>query len=212
MSKAFSVSEPDWNQIEPANITQAPYLENSDILIVPTQFGQLRLSISNFGLRIQSADDSQATYGMLTATPEKETLELSGSDTHFTLTGGSYRLELFTSPLHFKLFKNDRLVQQSATDGHFVRQHRLPPFAKTDAVWASSRMNNIAQHFTTAWLGKYLKKNAEMHDYLDLVPSSNDGKWAKDKNGAENPEHTHWKGFENRTAKGLKFEWLKPQN
>ena len=82
----------------------------------------------------------------------------------------------------------------------------------TDAVWASSRMNNIAQHFTTAWLGKYLKKNAEMHDYLDLVPSSNDGKWAKDKNGAENPEHTHWKGFENRTAKGLKFEWLKPEN
>lgn len=82
----------------------------------------------------------------------------------------------------------------------------------TDAVWASSRMNNIAQHFTTAWLGKYLKKNAEMHDYLDLVPSSNDGKWAKDKNGAENSEHTHWKGFENRTAKGLKFEWLKPQD
>lgn len=81
----------------------------------------------------------------------------------------------------------------------------------TDSVWESARMNNIAQHFTTAWLGKYLKKNAEMQDYLDLVPSSNEGRWAKDQSGKEQPEHTHWNGFKNRTAKGLKFEWLAPQ-
>jgi predicted dienelactone hydrolase len=81
-----------------------------------------------------------------------------------------------------------------------------------DAVWESARMNNIAQHFATAWLEKYLKKNAEMQEYLNLVPASNNGIWAKDQSGAEKPEHTHWKGFKNRTAKGLKFEWLKAQD
>jgi hypothetical protein len=80
----------------------------------------------------------------------------------------------------------------------------------TDPVWANTRMNNIAQHFATAWLGKYLKNNDAMNRYLDLVPYSNEGVWAKDESGEEKPEHTHWKGFKNRTAKGLRFEWLRP--
>ena len=135
MSNAFNTVEPDWNSIEPADIVQTPYLASDDMLVVPTQYGQLKLSISQFGLRIQNTDDDQHVYGMLTGKCENETLVFSGDRDHCTLLGGDYRLELFASPLHFKLYKNDELVQQSATDGHFVRQHRLPPFAKTDSQW-----------------------------------------------------------------------------
>lgn len=78
----------------------------------------------------------------------------------------------------------------------------------TDAVWDSVRMNNISQHFTTAWLGKYLKNNAEMNKYLSLQPNSNDGIWSMDDNNQPKQEHTHWIGFKNRTAKGLRFETL----
>ena len=81
-----------------------------------------------------------------------------------------------------------------------------------DAVWESVRMNNIAQHFVTAWLNKYLKNDTDMQEYLDLVPNSNDGVWAKDENGNEKNEHTYWKGFGKRTAKGLKFERLNKSN
>lgn len=77
-----------------------------------------------------------------------------------------------------------------------------------DAVWDNARMNNIAQHFVTAWLGKHLKADASMSPFLDLVPNSNDGIWAKQEDGTTKPEHTHWHGFENRTAKGLRFEVL----
>jgi len=77
-----------------------------------------------------------------------------------------------------------------------------------DAVWDTVRMNNISQHFITAWLGKYLKGEATMDGYLDLVPNANDGVWAVDKDGSFKPEHSHWKGFQNRTAKGLRFEQL----
>ena len=63
-----------------------------------------------------------------------------------------------------------------------------------------------------AWLGKHLKADASMQEYLNLVPSSNDGVWSVEKDGSEKDDHTHWKGFPNRTAKGLRFETLKAGN
>lgn len=77
-----------------------------------------------------------------------------------------------------------------------------------DPVWDTVRMNNIAQHFVTAWLGKHLGGNAEMDGYLDLVPAANDAVWAIDKEGVVQEGHNYWKGFPNRTAKGLKYEVL----
>ena len=77
----------------------------------------------------------------------------------------------------------------------------------TDAVWDNVRMNNIAQHFATVWLAQYLK-GQDMSAYLSLIPSSNDGVWALDKEGEALEEHTYWNGFKERTAKGLHFEKL----
>lgn len=78
-----------------------------------------------------------------------------------------------------------------------------------DAVWDTVRMNNIAQHFSTAWLDVYLKDNADQSAYLDLIPNSNDGVFAADDDGNFTDEHTYWAGFQNRSAKGLHFEWLR---
>ena len=79
-----------------------------------------------------------------------------------------------------------------------------------DAVWDNVRMNNIAQHFTTAFLGKYLKNDASMDSYLSLVEYAKDGKWSAETTGAFKPDHTYWKGFGNRTAAGLRLEQKKP--
>lgn len=78
----------------------------------------------------------------------------------------------------------------------------------TDAVWDSTRMNNISQHFVTAWLAIQLKNEDEMNAYLDLIPHSNDGVWSKNEEGEATSEHTYWHGFKNRMAKGLRFESL----
>lgn len=77
-----------------------------------------------------------------------------------------------------------------------------------DAVWDTVKMNNIAQHFATAWLDLHLKGDAAKGEYLDLIPNANDGVTALEDDGSEKPEHTHWKGFADRTAKGLRFERL----
>lgn len=79
-----------------------------------------------------------------------------------------------------------------------------------DPVWDTVRMNNIAQHFATAFLGKYLKGDPEMDSYLNLVESGREALWSVDAKGQPRPDHTYWKGFGNRTAVGLRLERRKP--
>ncbi len=79
-----------------------------------------------------------------------------------------------------------------------------------DPVWDTVRMNNIAQHFATAWFDHKLKNDQTKAPYLDLVEDSDKGVWAANKDGSLKPEHSYWKGFANRTAKGLQLEHRKP--
>tara|TARA_R110002049_G_scaffold23545_3_gene83329 strand:+ start:43452 stop:44774 length:1323 start_codon:yes stop_codon:yes gene_type:complete len=76
----------------------------------------------------------------------------------------------------------------------------------TDPVWETARMNNIAQHFVTAWLDNHLKGQTEKAAYLELVENSNDGVWSVEEDGTEKADHSHWKGFAEGTAKGLMYE------
>lgn len=78
-----------------------------------------------------------------------------------------------------------------------------------DPVWDTARMNNIAQHFATAWLDLHLKGQEDRERYLDLVPNANDGNWEMGKDGKPTADHDYWAGFQKRTAAGLRFEWLR---
>ncbi len=71
-------------------------------------------------------------------------------------------------------------------------------------AWDETRINNINQHFVTAFLGEKLK-NEDYGAYLDLVPLSNDGVYAVDDSGAPTEDYTYWEGFKPRTAVGLEF-------
>lgn len=81
-----------------------------------------------------------------------------------------------------------------------------------DAVWDSVRMNNITQHFITAFIGKYLLEDQDLAAYLDVVEDSHSGVWAAEEDGTFKPEHTYWKGFPNRTAKGLSLKHAESAN
>ncbi|MEP2955625.1 MAG: dienelactone hydrolase [Sulfitobacter sp.] len=76
----------------------------------------------------------------------------------------------------------------------------------TDAVWDTARMNNIAQHFVTAWMDSHLKNDAEKGGYLDLVEDSNAGVWSVEEDGTKKDDHSYWKGFAEGSAKGLMYE------
>jgi predicted dienelactone hydrolase len=59
-----------------------------------------------------------------------------------------------------------------------------------DSVWDERRINNINQHFVTAFFGIHLKNKTEYQAYLDLSENANDG---------------DWKGFKPRTSVGLEL-------
>ncbi|MEL6587756.1 MAG: alpha/beta fold hydrolase [Pseudomonadota bacterium] len=80
-----------------------------------------------------------------------------------------------------------------------------------DAVWDTARMNNILQHFVTAHLDVHLKGQADKAAYLDVVPNAADGVWSMDDAGTAQADHSYWPGFANRTAKGLRLEYLPPE-
>jgi len=63
----------------------------------------------------------------------------------------------------------------------------------TDPVWDTVRMNNILQHFATAFLDLHLKGDSERRSYLDVPEDGADA-------GQEG-----WKGFAGRSAAGLKM-------
>ncbi|MFK7751708.1 MAG: alpha/beta hydrolase family protein [Sedimentitalea sp.] len=77
-----------------------------------------------------------------------------------------------------------------------------------DAVWDTNRMNNIAQHFATAFMDMHVKGDAEKSAFFDLIPRAADGVVALDDAGKETDAHTHWHGFAPRTGQGLVFETL----
>nr|WP_232222875.1 dienelactone hydrolase [Sulfitobacter guttiformis] len=81
----------------------------------------------------------------------------------------------------------------------------------SDQVWDTVRMNNIAQHFVTAWMNEQLKGDATAAEYLTLVEDSNAGVWSMNEDGTEKEDHSHWKGFAKGTAKGLKYEVKSPK-
>ncbi len=77
-----------------------------------------------------------------------------------------------------------------------------------DPVWDSVRMNNITQHFVTAFLDIHLKGDVTRETYLDLVPNAIDGVDTRDDAGNPVAGNTYWAGFPPRTAVGLRFETL----
>jgi predicted dienelactone hydrolase len=64
-----------------------------------------------------------------------------------------------------------------------------------DAVWDTTRMNNILQHFATAFFSLHLKGERDKQAFFDVVPNPKDG---------------GWKGFKRGTAVGLLLEHTPP--
>jgi len=79
----------------------------------------------------------------------------------------------------------------------------------TDPVWDSVRMNNIMDHFATAWFDYHLKGLQDRASYLALIVNPRDGIYSME-NGQATEQHTYWKGFGQGTAQGLMLEHLQP--
>ncbi len=76
---------------------------------------------------------------------------------------------------------------ESYTDGLSIDEY----LRYGDSVWDMRRINNVNQHFVTAFLGYYLKGNQDYKAYLHVK---------------ENTEKNEWPGFKARTTVGLEWD------
>lgn len=89
-------------------------------------------------------------------------------------------------------------------------QRSYPFIHYADAVWDTARMNNILDHFATAFLGLHLKGEPDKQAYLNVIPNGKDAVYAVDRDGKPTTTYTYWKGFKRATAVGLVLEHAAP--
>lgn len=129
------VTPPDWGRIPPLTVTGTARLEGDTLVVLPTDHGDLRVTLHDCGARLRLGVAPVRDYGMLSSEPAALPLVLDAGASETRLSGGPFTLTLDHAPLSLRLERDGAWVQSSSTDGHFVRRFRLPPFARLDAGW-----------------------------------------------------------------------------
>jgi alpha-D-xyloside xylohydrolase len=114
-------------------VISAPNLRNG-VVSIETEIGELRISLHDFGARLRLAN-RDIDYGLLLHEPAAAAVTVENGDDAIVIDGAGHRLTIEKETLAFSLSKGERRVQQSASDGHFVRRFRLPPFSRTETGW-----------------------------------------------------------------------------
>jgi hypothetical protein len=80
----------------------------------------------------------------------------------------------------------------------------FPEYARySEPAWDEARINNINQHFVTAFLDQSLK-GVDNRAYLNpAVENANDGVASLNDDGSPRADNTYWAGFLPRTATGM---------
>lgn len=116
--------------------------------------------------------------------------------------------------LYDNAVRSDRYVLKYQGAIHEVAVNPPPPISKAnyaeymhyqEPAWDNRKINNVNQHFVTAFLGMHLKQQYGMYEpYLDLHPISNES------NRADPTDPTYWKGFTAWAAIGMELHHLAP--
>lgn len=81
----------------------------------------------------------------------------------------------------------------------------------SEPAWDERRINNINQHFVTAFLGQYLLGQEDTSYLNPLVENANDGIVSYDESGNPGSDYSYWAGFLPRTATGMSLRAVKPE-
>jgi alpha-D-xyloside xylohydrolase len=137
---AFDLLKPDWARMAPVAATSEAQgrhgakLHGAELTLA-TDAGVLTASLHPQGARIRLGEVRDYDYGMLVEQPQALSAILRQEDGAVVLEAGALALRIGLAPLTFTLFKHGRRVIGPPTDGHFVREHRLPPLSRTEQGW-----------------------------------------------------------------------------
>ena len=126
---------PLWGKIPPLRVSGRARLDQSGTsAIFPTEQGGLCLTLHDFGCRMRIGTHKN-DYGILAETPQPLKINLAALENETVISSDAFRMVIRHNPFSFIFFKNNRIIQQSPTDAHFVRRFRLPPLARYNNGW-----------------------------------------------------------------------------
>ncbi len=132
---SFNSAAPSWDDFPQLSVCGKVQLLGQDTASIATTEGSLIISLHSFGARLRFGERDFGEYGMLVDEPVAAAIQVESDDERSLIEGAGYTLTVHHQPLSFELKKGSRRVQRSASDGHFVRQFRLPPVARVDNGW-----------------------------------------------------------------------------
>ena len=131
----FVPERPNWGSIPPLKSTGPVDRLNATTAILPTTEGTLAITVGEDFVRLRIGPDNHPNYGILAEKVPELPVDVTVSDTGNVVRNAHLALQLEPAPLTVDLQDGQQSIQRSSTDGHFVRRHRLPPFARTADEW-----------------------------------------------------------------------------
>ena len=133
---SFEVESPRWAEIEPVKVTESGHAGvDAHSCVLATDAGNLTVTLQSAGARLRLGPQRVYDYGMLAAEPAALPLTVESGEDVTVLSAGDLTLRIAHEPLRFTLERAGRQVIGPPTDGHFVREHRIPPLAKVEQGW-----------------------------------------------------------------------------
>lgn len=131
----FDILNPNWSACRQTEILGKATITSPGQLVFETTDGPFTITTLENGVRLNLGPQTQPDYGILDGDPAPIPAEISQTDSETTVSWGWFTLTLRHHPMAIDFHRWDRPVLQSARDGHFVREFRLPPFARVDKGW-----------------------------------------------------------------------------
>lgn len=132
----LQLEAPDWNQLSAAYALSKANLASSTRVSIELSVGTLCIEIFAEGVRIFSEASRKQEYEILCNRPKAEKLRLIEREDAVLIQNDRLKLHVGLNPFTFRLCNtDDKTILQSPTDGHFVREHRIPPLSRNEQGW-----------------------------------------------------------------------------
>ena len=133
------LSAPDWNTVSAIELTSDPFMESPSRLVLETDSGDLLVECFHDGVRLFSRNQRQYDYGLIVNKPSPESLQFTSNSNSTSVSSKSLTVGITHKPFSVSIQNiAGKQLLKSPDDGHFVRKHRVPPIAKTQAGWLFS--------------------------------------------------------------------------